>query len=142
MELILSILWRALQVFLVLWVLAYVWLVAIRKGRPIVRYDIEWARWFVRQFANEHARYGGCSLCPVGIFFTKEKGEVPSRHMRHEVFHWRHQLRWLIFPWYPAYWILYLRHGYEDHPWEIMAREAEEGDALSPPGFLRPRSSN
>ncbi len=60
------------------------------------------------------------------IIYSCGKEEVSRSHRKHAEFHWWHQLRWLVIPYFIAYWIMRLRYSYWEHPWEIMAREAED----------------
>jgi hypothetical protein len=66
----------------------------------------------------------GMAVFPF-IFYYEPRYKVPDWLERHEEYHYHHQLRWLVIPWWIAYWILWTIHGYQNHPWEILARRAE-----------------
>jgi len=78
-----------------------------------------WCKWVSKKGA------GGMTIWPF-IFYSMGKMEVSTRLREHEEFHWPHQLRWIVIPWFIAYWVIFIFTGYYDHPWERMAREAEK----------------
>jgi len=71
-----------------------------------------------------HYEQEGITIWPF-IFYTCTKEALTEPLRRHEEYHWRHQLKWLVIPWYIVYWILRLKYGYWNHPWEELARRAE-----------------
>ena len=79
--------------------------------------------WVFSVVPDDHEVEGIC-VCPF-IFYTCAKGHVPEGLRRHEEYHWRHQLRWLVIPWFIVYGVLWIFYGYYQHPWEKLAREAE-----------------
>ena len=79
---------------------------------------LSWAKWVSKKGA------GGLTIFPF-IWYWNERSDVSKTLRRHEEYHWHHQLRWLILPWFIAYWIIFVSTGYWDHPWERLARRAE-----------------
>jgi len=68
--------------------------------------------------------YKGYTMWPF-IFYYDAQPE--DWLVRHEEYHYWHQFRWFVIPWYVVYWVMYMFYGYDEHPWEILAREAEWG---------------
>lgn len=88
-------------------------------------YDCEWVRFLYRLFSgHENAERAAITVWPF-IFWGPEEETIGDRWRRHEEFHLHHQARWLVIPWYIVYGILYVRFGYDNHPWEKMASKAE-----------------
>lgn len=79
-------------------------------------------RWFLRTFG-----YGGVTLPPLGIYILAERiNEAPL--IRHEQCHWRQYERMGAIRFYVGYIALWVRYGYQNHPWEVEAREAEHAN--------------
>jgi len=87
-------------------------------------------KWLVPLFrifsGRKKAKKAAITLWPF-VLYSVGKDEVNERWRNHENFHLKHQAKWGVLPWYPIYGVLYLIHGYEDHPWEKLARKAEDG---------------
>ena len=84
-------------------------------------YNQMWLSWF--KWVSKSGA-GGLTIFPF-IFYYNAREDVGARLRRHEQYHWHHQLRWLVLPWYVVYWLIFLFTGYHNHPWEQLARGAE-----------------
>lgn len=66
----------------------------------------------------------GITLPPFGIYIKKEF--INDRRLcRHEQCHWAQYQRMGFIKFYAVYLWLLMRHGYQNHPMEIEARQAE-----------------
>lgn len=88
---------------------------------PIEIYNCSWLKLLNRLYGQNIV---GMTIFPF-IFYKMPGDEVTGRLRRHEEYHWYHQLRWLVIPWYIVYWGMLIIYGYENHPWEKLARGAE-----------------
>lgn len=79
-------------------------------------------KWVLRLVPGTHEQEAIC-VWPF-IFYSCEKAVVSDRLRRHEEYHWHHQLRWLVIPWFVIYGLMWLQYGYSAHPWEKLARAA------------------
>jgi hypothetical protein len=87
---------------------------------------LSWAKWVSKKGAT------GMTVWPY-IWYGLSAGEVSPSLRKHEEYHWHHQKRWLVLPWFVVYWLVILKTGYWDHPWEVLARNAEgEQDESTP----------
>ncbi len=68
-------------------------------------------------------RLYGITIWPI-ILYREQKDNVLDRMRKHEEYHWHHQLKWGIIPWFVAYFFLWLQFGYSRHPFEIAAKKA------------------
>ncbi len=68
-------------------------------------------------------RHYGMTIWPF-IFYRATREDLSPWNREHEEFHWRHQLQWLVVPWFIIYGIMWLMYG-NDNPWEKLAKEAE-----------------
>ena len=66
----------------------------------------------------------GLTVWPF-IFYRAKVDDISPCNVKHEEYHYHHQARWLVLPWFIVYGFLFLFHGYKNHPWEVLAREAE-----------------
>lgn len=76
-------------------------------------YNIKWLPW----------RWHSIAICPF-IFYYYARDDVSPWLRRHEEYHWHHQLRWLVIPWFIIYGLMWLHYGYKKHPWERAANNA------------------
>lgn len=91
----------------------------------MILYNQRWIKWQKIYMGKDIEPYGWCAW-PF-IFFRDSRADVSGRMIRHEMYHYKRQCRLLWFPFVYdiGYLYLWLKHGYWDHPWEKLAREAE-----------------
>jgi hypothetical protein len=67
----------------------------------------------------------GITLPPFGIFMVDRNWLASDSMVRHEHVHWQQWQRMGTLRFYATYLWLLARHGYQRHPMEIEARNAE-----------------
>lgn len=67
------------------------------------------------------------TLPPWGIYYVPGT-LVGPRLTKHEAAHWAQYERMGAIRFYVGYIALWVRHGYQNHPWEVEAREAEHAN--------------
>lgn len=78
--------------------------------------------WLLRRFG-----FRAITLPPFGVYALAEHIDS-QRLIRHEQCHWRQYERMGAIRFYVGYIALWVRHGYQNHPWEVEAREAEHAN--------------
>ena len=76
-------------------------------------------RWWLRTFGLR-----AITLPPLGIYVLAEHIDS-ERLRRHEMAHWAQYERMGAVRFYVGYIALWVRYGYQNHPWEREARAAE-----------------
>jgi hypothetical protein len=76
-------------------------------------------RWYLRLTG-----FAGITLPPRGAYILQER-MADTRLLRHEKAHWEQAQRLGAVRFYWRYLLLFVRHGYRNHPMEIEARQRE-----------------
>ena len=86
---------------------------------PIIRPAPKPVRWFLIL-----SKADGVTIPPIGIFI-KEEFLTDHKLVKHESKHWEQYQNMGFFKFYITYFWYYIRFGYENHPMELEARQAE-----------------